>query len=360
MFPEPGSAYRHIGIKSWGKGVIEYPETLGSELSKVSYYTFPSGALLLSNIKAWELAVALSEPRHADFLASQRFLPYVPRDSSEVHVGYLLQFFLSDSGAALLQRASPGSADRNRTLGRKAFEALSIPLPSFPEQKRIASEIEALSALTETLAPAERAHRDLLAVMQGDLYTHIEESLPLHELVTPVVDPINVIEDDAYVTAGIRWYGEGVFVKDVKRGHEIKASRLFKLHPGHLVYNKLFAWKGSFALVPDDSHGLVASNEFPSFAINKTAVLPEYLLGWFRQPKVWEMVERLSTGGTPTSRNRLKENELLQLRVPFAPMPVQESIVTRLRLMDRMRQLRDERELLATALPQAARNRAFS
>jgi type I restriction enzyme, S subunit len=45
---------------------------------------------------------------------------------------------------------------------------------------------------------------------------------------------------------------------------------------------------------------------------------------------VWDEALGLSTGGTPTSRNRLKEDKFLGLKVPLPPLPEQRRIVARI------------------------------
>lgn len=137
--------YKVIGARSFGKGIIYYPETRGADVSKLNYFKLPSDALLLSNIKAWEGAIAVTDRRVADdYIASSRFLSYVPVED-QVNTSYLRHYFLSRTGLAQISKASPGAADRNRTLGRQRFEALQIPLPPRVEQDRIAGILDSLS-----------------------------------------------------------------------------------------------------------------------------------------------------------------------------------------------------------------------
>ena len=164
--------------------------------------------------------------------------------------------------------------------------------------------------------------------------------------------------DREYKAGGVKWYAEGVFARDARPSREIKATRLNRLVPGEFIYNRLFAWKGSFALTPD--HDLHVSNEFPTFAIDTNQILPEYLLGWFSLPRVWDQVLRLSTGATPTSRNRLKENQLLELKMPLPPLATQAAVVEKIRLAMRVKSLTSKKQLAAAALPQAARNAEFA
>ena len=41
---------------------------------------------------------------------------------------------------------------------------------------------------------------------------------------------------------------KGLYVKEEKYGSEIRAKSIFKVEAGDFVYNRLFAWKGSFAV----------------------------------------------------------------------------------------------------------------
>jgi type I restriction enzyme S subunit len=154
--------YQQVGIRSFGKGFIHYEPVPGEELSKLRYFEVPSEALVLSNIKAWEGAIAVSSEEEAGFVASNRFLSYVPR-SDAVDISYLRYFLLSEHGLPLIETASPGMADRNRTLGIAAFENLRVTLPRLPEQRRIASQLDRAYAALRRMEERERQFDGLIA-----------------------------------------------------------------------------------------------------------------------------------------------------------------------------------------------------
>jgi type I restriction enzyme S subunit len=152
--------YRAIGMRSFGKGVIHYAPAPGSELSKLRYFTFPQGALVLSNIKAWEGAIGVTGEDEVGHVASNRFLFYLPVDE-RVNISYLRHYLLSRSGLAQVSANSPGGADRNRTLGIKRFEQIEFPLPERREQDRVALALDTLntqlaSSCLEAALPALR------------------------------------------------------------------------------------------------------------------------------------------------------------------------------------------------------------
>lgn len=155
--PESESVYVTIGIRSFGKGIFHYAPLYGSQLGKLRFFKVVSSRLVISNIKGWEGAVAVSAQADESCIASNRFLTYAPIDD-RVDVRWARWYFLSDAGNELIQQASPGSADRNRTLAIKRFEALKIPLPPISEQRVAADYLDDLeTASTQLRRKAERA-----------------------------------------------------------------------------------------------------------------------------------------------------------------------------------------------------------
>ncbi|MGK5630286.1 hypothetical protein [Streptomyces sp. URMC 123] len=141
--------YRTIGIRSFGRGIIHHPDVSADGLSKLSYFTFPEGALALSNLMAWEGGISVTQAEDAGYIASNRFFFYLPVDD-RANTSYLRHFLLSRQGLALVGSACSAGAERNRTLGRKRFEALTIPLPPRPVQDHVASTLDRLSEKLNT------------------------------------------------------------------------------------------------------------------------------------------------------------------------------------------------------------------
>jgi type I restriction enzyme S subunit len=133
-----------------------------------------------------------------------------------------------------------------------------------------------------------------------------------------------------YALLGARWYAKGLYVKDRKLGSDIRASSLFSVKTGDFVYNRLFAWKGSFAVATESEHDCFVSNEFPCFEVNRAKLDPAYLLHYFSREAAWAEALGLSSGATPTSRNRLKEVNLLGMEIPLPPLPEQRRIVAKI------------------------------
>jgi len=74
------------------------------------------------------------------------------------------------------------------------------------------------------------------------------QMVPLGELLIPISRPEPTILEKQYSILGAHWYAQGLYIKDVKLGSEIQADRVYRVEEDDFVYNRLFAWKGSFAL----------------------------------------------------------------------------------------------------------------
>ena len=131
--------------------------------------------------------------------------------------------------------------------------------------------------------------------------------------------------------AGVKWYAEGVFHRETVLGKEMSAKFVTPLVPGALIYNRLFAWKESFAVVGPEHAGLCVSSEFPQFLPDTARVMPEFLYLFCTRPKTIEMVNAASAGSAAVSRNRFKEEEFLKLEMPLPPLAEQRAIVERWR-----------------------------
>jgi len=154
--------------------------------------------------------------------------------------------------------------------------------------------------------------------------------VPLGELLNPISRPETVDPDNTYRILGAHWYAQGLYVKDVTTGAGIQAKSLYRVEENDFVYNRLFAWKGSFALATKENHGCYVSNEFPCFAVNRSRLDGRFLSRFFSRSSAWDEALSESTGGTPTSRNRLKEHKFLAFKIPLPPLNDQRRIVARI------------------------------
>ncbi|MCA3605732.1 MAG: restriction endonuclease subunit S [Methylobacterium sp.] len=161
--------------------------------------------------------------------------------------------------------------------------------------------------------------------MPGDLprgwqAARFKDVMRLEERREPI-DPKRI-----YKLLGVRWYGNGAFLREEREGEGLSAQHIYPVRSGDVIYNRLFAWKGSFGLVGDDLAGCYVSNEFPLFAARLDRVDPQFLLGVLQHPRTAERADAFSTGTTSISRNRLGEDDFLQFPLNLPPLAEQRAI----------------------------------
>lgn len=346
--PEPDAYYTEIGIRSFGRGIFVKQPVTGRSLGNKRVFSIMAGDFVVSNVFGWEGAVGLAAPEHDGLIGSHRFMTWVPRDG-ELNARYVLEYFRSRVGVAALAAASPGSAGRNRTLSIRSLEGVKVPIPSRDVQDRIVDHLGKVARVN-----AEARHDGLSGLFA---YEWIGQRHSISDLVDLVVRSEEAIDDTEYELTGVKWYGQGLFVRETKLGKDLAAKSVRRIAAGDLVYNRLFAWKQSFAIAEQDGW---ASNEFPTFRVKEEIVRPRVLLAVILGPTFTDAVNVVSTGSTPTSRNRLKEVDFLQLEVDLPSMDEQPRIEHVLKLADEARALEGRAGVLREALPSASRNEIFS
>ena len=142
-----------------------------------------------------------------------------------------------------------------------------------------------------------------------------------------VAEKVKVESETEYKLIGVRWYGEGTFHRETVMGDALSATYLTPVIPNAFIYNRLFAWKASFAVVPPEHAGHFVSSEFPQFIVDQQRILPEYLYLFFMLDSTVAAVNAASVGSAAVSRNRFKEEEFVTFEIPLPPLETQRAIV---------------------------------
>jgi type I restriction enzyme, S subunit len=169
-----------------------------------------------------------------------------------------------------------------------------------------------------------------------------------------------IIIDDAteYSRIGVRWYGNGAFIRDQALGSEIARKQQWLLQTGDVVYNKLFAWKGAFAIADETVDGHLISDKFPTYEVDTTRIDPRYLGYYFRTHQLAFQAERLSKGAAAISKLTLNPPQFWELTIRLPGLPEQQRLIEVLdeaqAKSDEAQNLRAEANLETTALATSA------
>lgn len=157
---ELGESYQQVSVRSFGRGTFHNPPLHGSEITWQKPHLVKAGDILVSNIKAWEGAIAVAGQADDGRYGSHRYLTFVPVDKIAT-ANFLCFYLLSPEGLFQVGEASPGSADRNRTLSTKKMQSIPVPVPSYQDQLEFDAQIEKFR-LTSDFRTQASAERDAL------------------------------------------------------------------------------------------------------------------------------------------------------------------------------------------------------
>jgi type I restriction enzyme, S subunit len=126
-------AYPQVAVRSFGRGTFHKPLLNGSDVTWQKPFLVRAGDILISNIKAWEGAIAVARAEDDGRVGSHRYLTCVPV-KGVASARFVCCHLLTPEGLYAVGEASPGSADRNRTLSAKGFLGIPVPVPEYGKQ----------------------------------------------------------------------------------------------------------------------------------------------------------------------------------------------------------------------------------
>jgi type I restriction enzyme S subunit len=162
----------------------------------------------------------------------------------------------------------------------------------------------------------------------------MSETISIDQFLTKSEDSVLVEPEVRYKQITARLWGKGLSLRGEVRGSEIAAARQVRVRAGQFLISRIDARHGAFGIIPAELDGALVSNDFPSFDIDTTKVLPHFFEWYSRTPAFIDLCRRASEGST--NRVRLKEDEFLKMRVPHVKLEEQRRIVE---VLDRVAKL---------------------
>ena len=366
---DPALEYREIGVRSFGKGIFHKVPVAGVELGNKRVFRVEPGDLVLSNVFAWEGAIARATSGEVGMIGSHRFMTYVPKDD-RIDPAWAEWFFLSEPGLELIRVASPGSAGRNRTLAVSRFEDTIIPLPGIDEQRHVVRRLEQVGKATKQLVEAMTRSARLLSAARVAFVS--PDSLPLserrsqgwreysfRELTTEAGASERVDPTRTYRIAGVFSFGRGLIDRGVMDGGNTSYASFRTLRENDIVFSKLGAWEGAVSVVTPEFDGYSVSSEFPTFGIDEGVLVPRYLLGVVRAPWFWASMNA-ETRGSMARRKRISPDQFLETRISLPSTEQQQRVVSYLSALDRVAEAQSEAAARRDALIPSIMNREFA
>jgi type I restriction enzyme S subunit len=154
----PTGSYPQVGVKSFGGGLFRKTAVAGTATTYRAFNRLYEGAVLLSQVKGWEGAVAVCPSELAGWFVSPEYRTFrcVP---AEARPRYLAAIVRTEWFWSKLGNASRGVGARRERIRPERFLQVELPMPDVEQQKRaerLFAEVDALKCLqAETAAQLE-------------------------------------------------------------------------------------------------------------------------------------------------------------------------------------------------------------
>ena len=178
--PQPGTTYRRIGVRLWGRGAYLRDAIDGSATKYPTLYRVRKDDIIVNKIWARNGSVAVVTDDLDCSFGSSEFPTY------EVDKGTLLPewfaWFTRTPGLwAQCDNLSRGTSGQNR-LRPERFLDVRLPLPPPDQQRRIVFRLNRVAALVEerfrTISLADRESRELLS----KVFREVTRGVPCHPM----------------------------------------------------------------------------------------------------------------------------------------------------------------------------------
>ena len=331
---QPEVQYREVTIRLWGKGIVLRRSVLGADIAAERRFQISAEQFILSRIDARNGAIGIVPPNLDGAIVTNDF-PSFDIDQSRLLPRFLSWLTKRPFFMEMCRRASEGTTNRIR-LKEDRFLRLSIPVPSIEEQERISRKLERLANFVEQaegcFARIDAKSRALLR----SAFAAISQNAPRDSMghVAPLVRrQVEPRLGEGYPELGIRSFGKGTFHKPSLDYLALGSKKLYRIEPGDLVFNNVFAWEGAVAVAQPQDEARFGSHRFITCVPKAGVAHADYLCFYFLTPDGLRQIGEASPGGAGRNRT-LGLEKLAAIQVPIPPYQQQ---VRFARLLAKMR-----------------------
>ena len=146
---QPDGSYPQVGVKSFGAGLFPKAATLGTETTYRTFNRLYDGALVLSQVKGWEGALAVCPRNLAGWFVSPEYRTFRCIEG-EARPGYLAPIVRTEWFWGRLTHATRGVGARRERTRPEQFLNIEIPMPDLCSQgvgERVSVELDAVKRL---------------------------------------------------------------------------------------------------------------------------------------------------------------------------------------------------------------------
>jgi len=311
--------------------------------------------------------------------------PYIMRTTGCIHDGWLVlakkregidqDFFYrllgSDAIYAAFARLAAGATVKN--LNIDLVKGVSVPVPTLPEQRRIAAILDQADALRakrrEALAQLDSLTQSIFIEMFGDPQSNpmqwpqpcldeLTESGPQNGLYKPSTDygsGTPILRIDAF-------YNGAVTKLTTLKRVRVSADelRVFGLAANDVVINRVnsIEYLGKSALIPALEEPTVFESNMMRFRTDSGRVLPSYLIAFLQTQFIKEQIRAASKDAV--NQSSINQQDVKAFKVSSPPVALQQSFATRIQSVEALKATHRAALAELDALFASLQHRAFA
>lgn len=369
----PDSPFRYIDISSIDstlKRIIEARIIVGKDAPSRARQVVKTNDVLVATTRPNLNAVALIPAELDDQIGSTGFCVLRPATMLDpVFLFFWVQArdfvkILSGEVSGLLYPAVTDNQVRS----------MYIPLPSLPEQKRIAAKVEELMAEVERARTACEAQLEA-GGLPSTYLCQVFESEEAKKWERRRLGEVGLVTDGDWILAenfepsGVRLLqvgniGLGQFIEENKRF--ISKERAEELNcmyvlPGDILVSRMPQPIGRACIVPQLPYECITAVDCTIVRVNEKAFDRQFLVYRLNSPSILESVAAVASGAT---RQRISRKNLEKIELPIPSLPEQKRIAAELRdritYAEKLKAAIEKQLDVIKALPQAILKKAFS
>lgn len=152
-------SYPQVGVRGFGGGLFPKPTLSGAATAYRTFNRLYAGAIVLSQVKGWEGAIAVCPEYLSNWFVSPEYRTFRCKDG-KARADYLGELFKTEWFWSRLQDATRGVGARRERTRPEQFLKVEIPMPTLADQSRgmeILSGLSRLKAKHTTIRAANAA-----------------------------------------------------------------------------------------------------------------------------------------------------------------------------------------------------------
>lgn len=351
------STYKRCRVQLHAQGVVLRDELEGSLIKTKTQQLCRPNEFLVAEIDAKMGGFGLVPAELDGAIVSSHYFLFTP------HPDRLIPEFLG------YYSRTPAFREQVTSRGTTNYAAIrpghvlgyTIPLPPLEEQRRIVARIDRLFGKIEEARhethQVDAQWRALLRSKFAEVIDGVtrEKMSNIAPLVRRKVEACLGLE---YPELGIRSFGKGTFHKPPLDYLSVGSKKLYRIEPGDLVFNNVFAWEGAIAVAQPEDEGRVGSHRFITCVPRSGVVTADFLCFYFLTSEGMERIGEASPGGAGRNRT-LGLEKLAEIEVPVPEFEKQTSFGRLIQKVRSMQTVRDSARSELNAMLPSILDRAF-